>query len=417
MPVVVRPRRKTESGKKYKVVDLETGKVVAESDRYRNALLHAKIRNLHFLRKRITWYKGEPGVWVTTRTGKRVFIPLDKYLKKFGIPRKWVQGMKIRSKGRGRGLGKGRGRGPIGIPKGELGRGVNLTKPLQAFRTEWLFDGEWVPSVLITLKGRGCQHNKCVFCYYSKYRYPEVTDDQILRQIETALKENKGVEGVVLYTNGSFTDDVEIPPELRERIFDLLESYNIKRLLVESRADKPLSHTLELARKHNIELQVALGVEVASSLIRNRILRKNLTNQQIERAIHEIRRAKFEPRVYLLLKPPYVKEREAVNQLVEAVDWLSSLGVRTFDINVARPHPKAKLFWAMYQAGKWKLPQPRDLAKVVAHVLNKGLYVDVYTFREFGAQDEDTMKLIRRAVNTQSVEPLQQFLTSQKKEV
>jgi len=118
MPVIVRPRRKNEKGKKYKIVEVETGKVVAESNSRRNAQIHAAIRNREYLKKRITWYKGKPGVWITTKKGRRVFIPLEKYLKAFKVPRKWIQGMKIRSRGRGRGLGKGRGEGPIGTPKG-----------------------------------------------------------------------------------------------------------------------------------------------------------------------------------------------------------------------------------------------------------------------------------------------------------
>jgi len=121
MPVVVRKRRPGEKGKKYKIVEVETGKVVAESDSGRNARIHASIRNREYLKKRITWYKGQPGVWVTTKRGRRVFIPLEKYLKVFKVPRKWVQGMKIRSRGKGVGLGKGKGRGPVGIPKGERG--------------------------------------------------------------------------------------------------------------------------------------------------------------------------------------------------------------------------------------------------------------------------------------------------------
>jgi len=121
MPVVVRRRKKGEGGKRYKIVEVETGKVLAESDRARNAYTHARIRNIEFFKKRATLRNGQWGVWITTKRGKRVFVPLEKYAKSFGISPKALLpylGKKIRSKGKGRGKGYGMGKGPIGIPIG-----------------------------------------------------------------------------------------------------------------------------------------------------------------------------------------------------------------------------------------------------------------------------------------------------------
>ena len=285
---------------------------------------------------------------------------------------------------------------------------TDLSKPYMTMRTQWWFYGNWRPSVLVTLKGRGCQWNKCVFCYYSKTRYPEVTDEQILSQIEYALTKYPS-EGLVIYTNGSFTDDREIPPSLREQIFKLARKHGVKYMLVESRADLPLKPTVELAKKYSIKLQVAIGVEVRSQHIRNEVLRKNESDKDIERAFRELLRLGVEPRAYLLLKPPYVDEETAVREIENAVDWLLSLGVRVIDINCAKPDKRAPEFWELYQSGQWSPPKVESLARVVRYALEQGAIVDIYPYKDMIGDDRDRelLKQIRKAVSEQKAELIQ----------
>lgn len=52
MPVKVRKKRKNETGKPWKLYEIETGKVVGESDTKKDALISAGIRNKAYAKKK-----------------------------------------------------------------------------------------------------------------------------------------------------------------------------------------------------------------------------------------------------------------------------------------------------------------------------------------------------------------------------
>jgi len=85
VPVVV---KKVKEGLYY-LIESSTGKKIAESRGGRNARISAAIRNKHWLESHLVTFQGRKGIWITLKSGKRVFIPLEKvkqYFRKRGWP-------------------------------------------------------------------------------------------------------------------------------------------------------------------------------------------------------------------------------------------------------------------------------------------------------------------------------------------
>ncbi|RLI41331.1 hypothetical protein DRO59_07255 [Candidatus Bathyarchaeota archaeon] len=85
MPVMV---KKVKTGL-YHLIEVATGKKVAESHSGRNARIAAAIRNRQWLESHLATFQGRKGVWITLKSGKKVFIPLEK-VKQYFRKKGWV---------------------------------------------------------------------------------------------------------------------------------------------------------------------------------------------------------------------------------------------------------------------------------------------------------------------------------------
>jgi len=85
VPVVVKKVRKGL----YHLIESSTGKKVAESHDGRSARISAAIRNKHWLESHLVTFQGRKGIWITLKSGKRVFIPLEK-VKQYFRKRGWL---------------------------------------------------------------------------------------------------------------------------------------------------------------------------------------------------------------------------------------------------------------------------------------------------------------------------------------
>lgn len=285
----------------------------------------------------------------------------------------------------------------------------DLNKPLAVFKKKRMFGGQWIDSIGIVLKGRGCGWGQCKFCWYGRIKYEGVTDENIYRQFEYALQEYPGIEAVFVFTNGAFNDDAEIPRDLRMKIFKLLQEYGVRYVCLEGRANLPMAPFVELKKNYeDIQLQVALGVEVRDEKLRMETLNKPVKDETIEQAIKELKDNGIEVRAYVLLKPPFVDESRAVEEIKQAIDWLSDLNVDIVDICCAKPDKRAPEFWKEFTSGKWDYPQVTSLAECVRYGLEKGVAMDVYDYSKMARTEEDKKlrQKIKDAIKTQNAKLL-----------
>ncbi len=157
-------------------------------------------------------------------------------------------------------------------------------------------------------------------CGYTRESYP-ATEKELIEQIDLAIKEN--VEVVKVFTSGSFFDDREIPRNARVHLRERIQELGVKKLIVESRPE--FIDEEKLRDFLNINLEVGIGLETASDEIRNLCINKGFTFEDFKRAASILRKEGFRVKCYLLLKPPFLSEKEAIDDALRSISAVKNI--------------------------------------------------------------------------------------------
>ncbi|HEY1198059.1 MAG TPA: archaeosine biosynthesis radical SAM protein RaSEA [Thermoplasmata archaeon] len=210
-----------------------------------------------------------------------------------------------------------RNRHPAPAPSGEARRYVN----------QWVEDEaigpERVRAFVLILRTRGCYWadvKGCSMCGYSKDTLGRsATPDELAEQLARALARYHDEPYVKVYTSGSFLDDREVDPASRAAIASAF-SGRARRFLFETLPEfvRPVGIG-PLRDAFAGELEVALGLESTDPTVLGRFVHKGSTPSEYLAAADRLSPLGVRTKAYLLLKPPYLTESEAVADVVRSV--------------------------------------------------------------------------------------------------
>jgi radical SAM enzyme (TIGR01210 family) len=179
-------------------------------------------------------------------------------------------------------------------------------------------DGRTVDAGVVILRTSGCVHSKdggCTMCGYNLESSEEVTAEDIVAQFRAASRSLEGVQFLKVYTSGSFLDGREMPEEARREVLNWCHEGG-QRLLFESRTEFVTEENLGAALQAHDDIEVAIGLESANDRVLKYAVNKNMTVADYDRAATNVKSAGARLRSYILLKPPYLTEAEAIEDAV-----------------------------------------------------------------------------------------------------
>lgn len=197
-------------------------------------------------------------------------------------------------------------------------------------------DGREARAWVLILRTAGCSWARCTMCGYHEEAAP-ASEEDLLHQFGSALGRRKDEPIAKLYTSGSFFDELEVPAGVRRAVLGELGG-RFERVVIESRPDFVTEASLKEAKGLAPGLEVALGLESASDRVLSHSVRKGFAFRDFAEKARMIRGSGARVRAYLLLKPPFLTEREAledaVRSLVEAAPYCDTLSLNP--VNVQR---------------------------------------------------------------------------------
>jgi len=194
-------------------------------------------------------------------------------------------------------------------------RELDLNKPVAVWRSQELLDGGAAESVTMILRTVGCRWNRCTMCGYAGEGAP-ATADKLIAQFEYGMhRSHPDVSVVKIYTSGSFLDPQEMPVQARDEILKRLEGMGIRKLVIESRPEYVTGQSIS-ACLSRLPTEFAIGLETASDLIRNSVIRKGFSFQDLVSASRTVHDLGGSVKAYLLLKPPLLSEGQALRDAV-----------------------------------------------------------------------------------------------------
>jgi radical SAM enzyme (TIGR01210 family) len=200
-----------------------------------------------------------------------------------------------------------------------------------------------VQSLTIILNTGGCRWARaggCTMCGYvaESVEGGSVGHENLMTQIEHCLDheaenaDDETADLIKIYTSGSFLDEREVPAETRRAIAETFGDRD--RIVVESLPDFVDREKLADFTEQGLETDVAVGLETATDRVRHDAVNKYFDFSEFEAACEEARAAGAGVKAYLLMKPPFLAEPDAVEDMKRSVRRCAAVeGCHTVSMN------------------------------------------------------------------------------------
>jgi len=200
---------------------------------------------------------------------------------------------------------------------------VDASRFVNAWVETEALGGERVKAFVLILRTRGCywaDQKGCSMCGYARDTLGRSASPvELAAQLSRALSRYRDEPYVKVYTSGSFLDDREVDPTSREAIVRAF-SGRARRFLFETLPEFATEATVgPLRDAFSGELEVALGLESTDPVVLARFVHKNAPPSEYLDAASRVRGFGARAKAYLLLKPPYLAESEAIDDVVRSI--------------------------------------------------------------------------------------------------
>jgi archaeosine synthase beta-subunit len=236
--------------------------------------------------------------------------------------------------------------------------------------------GEIVPTATVFLTNRECPW-RCLMCdLWRNTLTASVAPGAIPEQIDYAMERLPAARQIKLYNSGSFFDPHAIPPGDYAAIARRVDGF--ERVIVECHPALVGNACLRFRDLIRGKLEVAMGLETAHVEILER-LNKRMTLKMFAESARFLRENEIDLRAFILVKPPFMREEEAVEWAVRSLEFAFASGATAATLIPTRGGNGA--MEGLAAAGDFTPPALRTLEAAVERgiLLDKGrVFADLW---------------------------------------
>ncbi len=283
---------------------------------------------------------------------------------------------------------------------------VNIVKELRrkhkGRQTSWLEPAEWhlkysninrepELALTITLSPTGCewaQKGGCTMCGEFEGSYKErtlVNDPRFhISQFAMAIgnpdiwaaakSESRNIAWLRINQEGNFFNENEMNSTAQFAILNLASHiHGIKKITVESRpqylSEDVISKVSNLFKHSGINFEIGMGLEAKSEIIRNVCINKQEKNSDFIQTVSLLKKYGISPLAYIIIKPPFLTEAEAIDEAVETAHFAHEIGFERISLEPMSIHPYT-LIDALTQTGDYCAPWLWSVVEIVKRCSN-----------------------------------------------
>jgi radical SAM enzyme (TIGR01210 family) len=183
-----------------------------------------------------------------------------------------------------------------------------------------LLDGEIVDAFVMILRTGGChwaRKSGCSMCgYINDTAGHGAGDKALLHQFGEVMKKYSNERFVKIFTSGSFFNDDEIPKAVQDEILGELAD-KAEKIIIETRPEFVTKEHLDDLIGHN-KIEVAMGLESATDFVLEHSINKGFRAADYQKAAEVLNEMNIPIKTYLLVKPPFLTEKEAIEDAVSS---------------------------------------------------------------------------------------------------
>ena len=237
---------------------------------------------------------------------------------------------------------------------------------------------------MIILKTRGCSwhllHGGCTMCGYSgaSSKWQETDERLVMDQMERALQTVKRERPIMIMVTsaGSFFDDAELPRHLRYRLLEKIVTLDfVTSVNTETRAETVLksrdsiAESIEFLQNAGKELCVGLGLESMDDFVREICVHKGLSLKTYLKAIRILKSLGSYVTTYVLLKPPFLTEKESIAEAARTVKFAFESGSDVVVVMLSNVQAYT-LTHRLWRKGKYRAPWLWSAVEVLKRIPN-----------------------------------------------
>jgi len=206
----------------------------------------------------------------------------------------------------------------------------NTKKPVSCWSEKDILNKKIVNAFVIIFKTQGCTwalESGCSMCgYFNDSIWRKIPDTDLLEQYKSAMEKHTDQKFVKIFTSGSFLDDKEIKPQVRNKILTSLYE-KVDKVSVESRpeyiTEKKINEIKKIAGTKKFE--VGIGLETSNDQIRENSINKGFTFNDYKKVAKLLKKHEMGVKTYVLVKPPFITEKQAINDAINTIKDIKNL--------------------------------------------------------------------------------------------
>ena len=231
--------------------------------------------------------------------------------------------------------------------------------------------------LVVYLRSTGCQYMRdnenggCAMCghFVGTTRGRMVTVQEYSAQFQDIISkiDFTDIPMICVYNAGSFLNNEEISPDARRFIYKTINSMeDIKYVIFESRPEHINENKIREMRKFipDKRIEIGIGLESSDPYVRDICLNKGLDVDILKQSLAIMKKYDIKCLGYVLLKPPFMNERLAIEDSVRSIKWAVELG---FDVVSLEPVSVQRntLIDLLYRMGEFRPPWIWSVMSVV----------------------------------------------------
>ena len=199
-----------------------------------------------------------------------------------------------------------------------------IEKPLACWRGKERYGNGLSDCLTIIFKTAGCSWSRCRMCSYRNERYEKQSAESLTARLRRQLGwvmaqyPTEDYQMVKIFTSGSFFDPDEVPPVFQSEV---ATAFRGKIVIAETRPEYVESELVNRFIEgidngsHAIPVYCAIGLETTNDDIREKCIDKGFPFSAFIRAASVAHAAGAGVKAYLLFKPLFLTEGEAVRDM------------------------------------------------------------------------------------------------------
>lgn len=211
--------------------------------------------------------------------------------------------------------------------------------------------GKAVKTLTITLNPTGCEWAKnggCTMCgeYEGSSKNTTIPDylhiAQFAKAIADLVSQHKPT-WLRINQEGNYANIRETAQIAQLTILKLATQIKgIERVTIESRpkflTESLLKSYSEIFLNSGVELEIGMGFEAANEVVRNVCINKGETIDDFKVALGLMKLYNIRSLAYVLLKPPFLTEKEAINEAINSIKCATSIGFERISLEPMSVH-------------------------------------------------------------------------------